>query len=280
MRISPITLLALALVAAPCSFGAIIAYDGFGEYAAGARVETDGDVQLDGGTGWSGSWNVLNGSRAEVTIAGSGLDYTGGMLNVLGGDRSLQILPANGSILELVGRAFPSQSDTVYLSFLYNNSVDVGESSSDFLQAGFRADWGNPLVSALDRNTTFQARLTTSGSVNYGSGITSATGETYFLVLRADKLGGSANYNHVQLYVNPTSFIEAENAIDAQGTSNSGLAAASMMMIRRAFNDPGDAYLMDEFQVSTTFAEAVHAPEPASLTLLLAGAALLRRRRR
>jgi hypothetical protein len=264
------------------ALASVIATDGFEDYAAGDPLENGAGVGLNGGTGWTGAWNVNNSYRVELNIIDGGLFYSGGIVKVNGGDLALELDAANASIVEIAGRPFPAQTDTIYLSFLYSNMVDVGPGSGDdFLQLGFDSSYANPRVSAMDRNTTFQARLTTSSGNSFDSHMTSVAGETYFLVLRADKVGGSANYNQVALYVNPTSYEEALNSPAVTGGPlNSGLGTATWAMIRRAFQESGDTYVIDEFQISTTFADALHAPEPASLLLLLAGGALLRRRRR
>jgi hypothetical protein len=277
-------LLVLTFVPCTSALATIIATDGFEDYAAGDPLEDGAGVGLNGGTGWTGAWNVNNSYRGELNIIDGGLVYSGGTVKVAGGDLALELDAANANIVEIAGRPFPAAPDTVYLSFLYSNTVDAGtpgDSANDFLQFGFESSYANPRVSAMDRNTTFQARLTTSSGNSSDSGITSVAGETYFLVLRADKVGGSANYNQVALYVNPTAYEEVLNTpAVTRGPQDSGLGTATWAMIRRAFQEPGDTYVIDEFQISTTFAEAVHAPEPASLLLLLAGGALLRHRRR
>jgi hypothetical protein len=153
----------------------------------------------------------------------------------------------------LVDREIPTQTDTVYLSFLYQSFNTTG---NDFIQAGYSTG-GDPGVTALDRNGDFQGR---SGGSTIGTGLPSKDFATDFLVLRAAKTGGS-NYEDVDLYVNPTSSTEGSNTSTAfDNDSGLDLTSAAFLAIRKAYHEPGDYMVFDEFRIGTTFADVIASP--------------------
>jgi len=250
----------------PGGHDAPLAYDGFEDYASGSQLEDNSGVGLAGGTGWTEAWNVADNRRAAVTVVGGGLSYAAGQIAIDGGDRALRYVATEGGVQQIASRAIPVQSGTVYLSFLYNNTVDLapGSSADDFIQLGFGdSPLGNPLASAIDQSV-FKARSGTQGSGTVDSAIVSTPGQTFFLVLKAEK-DGSGNYNDVTLYVNPTSLDEASEtpAVFVNNVA-SGLSEAAYLVLRKAFNDAGDTYLLDELRVGETY-RAVVSPWPSLL---------------
>ncbi|MFT5130059.1 MAG: hypothetical protein ACI8W8_003688, partial [Rhodothermales bacterium] len=233
-------------------------YEDFESYTAGSQL--DGGF---GGTGWLGDWAVASARGADVTVESVALSYASGFVVVNGGAQAMQYLATEDGISQMFGRQLPAQAgDVLYLSFLYRNTVDVGPSSSDFWQFGFdTTSLPEPRASILDRNTEFQGR---AGSTNTFAAtptpITSVTNQTYFLVLKLEKTGGSSTYNAMTFFVDPTTTFET--AGDGSSSINTGLdlAAAAHLGIRKAFTDAGDTYHWDELRVGTTWGEVVPAP--------------------
>lgn len=248
---------------------AVIATDDFESYTAGEQVESNAGVGLNGGTGWTGAYNVADANRAGFTIIDSGLSYSTPQFTISGGTRAMQIteLP-NGPTIPLT-RPFPTQSGSgpaagsLYLSFLYNNTVDAGtttESGDDFLQIGFNSSsTTDPRPSITDRNTTFQLRRTANSADSNDTGVVSQTGQTYLLVMRLDKTGTSATYNSVRFYINPQSLTEPTVA-DSTSTTDSGLNLTSQahFVLRQAFQELGDTYVIDNLRIATTYEEAIN----------------------
>ncbi|MFC1806218.1 PEP-CTERM sorting domain-containing protein [Planctomycetota bacterium] len=263
------TMLALGLVSAVAltlsgsAHAALIAYEGFEGYTAGAELASSA-----GGTGWTGAWAVAGGRSSEVTVAGSGLGYAGGAISVAGGSRAMRYLATDDPIIQLASRQLPSQPGTVYMSFLYSNAGDDESDGDDFIQMGFdESTLPNPQMSAMDRNGEIQVRSSTSTPTSVGTGITATTGETFFLVLKSEKTGASSTYNRVSLFVNPTTATEPATA-DAVSTTNSGLdlSGSAHLGIRTAFNEFGDSYVFDEIRIGEAYADVIQlggGPPPA-----------------
>ena len=264
-----ITLFAVLLCDATNVHAATLAEDGFEDYTAGDQVHG-----LNGGQGFTAAWNVGNAARRpEFTVVNGGLSYSNGSINILGGNLAAQYSATEGGIDVLAGRSFPAQSGAVYLSFLYSQSVENG--SADFMQIGFdTGTTSNPRVSAMDRNDEFQLRSTTSAANSVGTGIASDVMETYLIVLKADKTGGSSTYNDLSMWVDPISDVEGDNSPLAISSVNSGLnlSASAAFAIRKAFQESGDTFLIDEIRIGETFADVTASavvPEPASVAIWL-----------
>lgn len=244
--------------------GATLAEEDFESYTAGSQVHG-----LNGGAGFTSAWNVPSAARRpEFTIVNGGLNYSGGSLVVNGGNRAAQYLATEGGIAILAGRDLPAQSGAIYLSFLYSQSNEIGD--DDFMQFGFDTSATSPRVSALDRNGEFQVRSTTSAGNSVGSGVSSDAGDTYFVVLKADKTGASVTYNDLMLWVDPLSSDEGANPALAVSTVDSGLdlSGAAAFAIRKAFQESGDTFLIDQIRIGQTFADVTaNVPEPASIAI-------------
>src|SRR5690606_8006942 len=104
----------------------------------------------------------------------------------------------------------------------------------------------NQLASIMDRNTTFWMRATTDSnlaSANVNTGITSVAGQTYLLVMKAEKTGGSPTYNQLSMWVNPSSAVEPAPTAVLNFDSGLNLSSSANFIIRQAFTDLGDTYL-------------------------------------
>ncbi len=249
-------LTAVFCAAAP---GAPLVLEDFESYTVGDPLHA-----LDGPGGWIGAWNVpVTDRRPEVTVVGSGLGYAAGNVRVDGGSQAMQYLATEDGIAVLATRQMPASSaDVLYMSFLYQNSANNDASGGDdFVQVGFRNTAGEPLLSGMEKDNLMQVRSGTSGAGSTASsGIGSVTGATYFMVLRAEKTGGSSTYDQLDLFVNPVSATEALNPFTtAAFDSGVDLSSGAFASIRKAFWDSGDAILYDEIRVGETFADVVPA---------------------
>lgn len=260
----------------------LIAAEDFVSYGIGSQLNGQ-----SGGTGWTGNWVANTGATpaSASTIVSGGLSYQNGAVKVSGGDRALQILTANNSIDVFARRSIPTQTDTVYLSFLLQKSANFGN-TSDFLQTGFSAGTGEPLASALESNSSnIAVRRGTSGAggntVNTGS--TLPVGTTRFIVLKVENLDALGNYDRASVAVDPTSYSSfAANPITEANFSGGTFSSITNFTLRRAFQEAGDSYLMDRIRIGTTFNDVVPVPEPSTTLVLLGlfGASLARRKRR
>jgi len=260
-------------LACPSANAGLLAYEGFEDNTIGQVLDGNGT----GGSGWTNNWNILNARASEVTVQGSTMSYSSGQIVIDGGANMLQYAATEGSIQALGGRNFPAQSGSLYMSYLFQAAANSGD-SDDFIQFGFDnstytgtgAPGQNPEVSTLDENTYMRVRSGTSGSVS--SGVLTGTGNTFFVVMRADKVGASSTYNRVTMYLNPSSTTEALNP-STVSTANSGLdlSTTAQVLFRKARLNSGDVYLYDEIRVGDAFGDvivAVPVPEPATMGAL------------
>jgi hypothetical protein len=75
----------------------VVAYDGFGSYAADAQVESGPDFSpgtgLDGGFGWAGAYDVYDNIKSKVRIENRSSNpaiFESGDIVILGGNRALR----------------------------------------------------------------------------------------------------------------------------------------------------------------------------------------------
>jgi len=249
---------------------ASIAMDDFESYAVGGLNGNNG------GSGWGGAWSATS----QVSVVSGGLSYSNGSVSINGGSRAARFVPNEGTNITdgIVSRALASgQSGTVYMSFLFSDTVNPDLSgSNDFIQFGFDTGGGNPRSSIMRRNGTFQSRTTTATGGSADSGISSVVGNTYLLVFKAEKTG--SNYDAISLFVNPSSSLEP--VADAVASGDSGLASLSALVGRSAFHEIGDTFLIDQLTIGTSFADVVPVPEPSSWFIVSLGSVILLRRRR
>ena len=229
----------------------LVATDGFESYPAG---DLDGQ---NGGNGFGGAWD----NSGTANVVSETLSYRGGTVQVFGGCQAIEATPGGSVTGGFLSRPLPAtESGTLYLSFLYHNSVnDEATGGNDFVQLGFdNAAGDNPNASALDRNDMFQVRANTSAGNSNGA-VPSVRERTYFLVMRVEKTGVNhpSNYDRVTLWVDPESDVEAAEIVDGQSSANAGISTLAHLVMRTAFWEAGDTIQVDEIRVGRTFADVV-----------------------
>jgi hypothetical protein len=251
-----------------------IAVESFESYVAGSNLSGGG-----GGSGWTANWSAATG---HVTVQTKHLQVGGqdGELQAAG------ILPTasisnNDSIMS---RAFPASTGSVYLSFLLR--LESFE-NDDFVQFQLSDGAVGNVAATLSvgvSNTTnnpFFARIGQSGNTTT-SGVSAADNTDYFLVARFSA-DGAASYNRVDLFLNPTSSVEAEQTpIATRVGPATGLTQLDLFNVRVNSLEVGDSIFVDNIRITDSFASATAVPEPATLLLggLGAGAVALYARRR
>ncbi|MES2924423.1 MAG: hypothetical protein V4819_22920 [Verrucomicrobiota bacterium] len=262
----------------------LVCYEGFGEYGAGAQVESGSNnssgTGLNGGTGWGGAYDVHNAIKSLVKIENrtpSPVNYANGEVTIPGGTRALRFSdmahsPTNSfAVQRPLGTVFGAAAgETLWFSVLFRTNNASPLPNQDFFQIGFddnaNAVSGSPRVS-IGANTTsittfpaaFQlfARSTTSidASANaFHSSLPIAAGVTYLLVGSIQPNAGI--YDSVSLFVNPST-LDEPGPPSASITLPSGLTTLSNAFIRTAYLDTGDVYVLDELRIGRDYGSVV-----------------------
>lgn len=269
---------ALAGVLAGPVAAQLVSYEGFGDYAAGVRVESGGNGSsgngLDGGSGWGGEYNVSNAIKTLVRIedrTASPVNYSNGEIHIPGGNRALRfsdIAIGTYAVQRPLGTVFNAAADeTLWFSILFRTNNASPLDNQDFFQIGFddnpNAVSGNPRVS-IGANTTsatfpadfqFFARSTTAVPASaFYEILPIAPVTTYLLVGSIQPNAGV--YDTVSLFVDPSSF-DDPGPPSASITLPSGLTTLSHAFIRTVGLDNGDAYVLDEWRIGRDYGSVI-----------------------
>lgn len=273
-------LLQFVTLTAPPIHAQLVAYDGFGEYAAGAQVESGADGTsgpgLNGGAGWDGAYDVNSTIKSKVLIedrSATPVKYTTGGISLLGGNRALRFWnSANGScaLVRPLGTVFSAAAaDTLWFSLLFRTATGGASplANQDLFQIGFddsaatnpRVSIGSSATQTLSFPATaaFFARSTTdSATSDFDESMPIAAATTYLLVGRIQANGGV--YDTVSLFVNPSA-TDHPSLPSAEIVLNSGLTTLSHALIRTTNLDNGDAYVLDELHIGRDYRSVVQA---------------------
>ena len=283
MRCSPSTCLKWVLLAgfihSPLE-AQVVAYDGFGSYAADAQVESGPDFSpgtgLDGGFGWAGAYDVFDNIKSKVKIENRSSNpaiYESGDIVILGGNRALRFFGnADGSfaVQRPLATVFDAAAgETLWFGILFRTATGGASpiANPDLFQVGFDDNpnpaSGNPRVSIGSNNISatfpsgyhFFARSTTAPAASaFYSSLPIAAGTTYLLVARIQPNAGI--YDKVSLFVNPASQ-DDPGPPSAEVTLASGLTTLSHAFIRTAFLETNDAYVIDEWLIGRDYGSVV-----------------------
>ncbi len=287
VALSPLAFLAAILT--PADAGPLAAYEGFGEYAAGAQIESGSNgsagTPVDGGLGWGGPYDVNNAIKSLVRAenrTSSPVVYTNGAISLHGGSRALRLYDiANGAYVlrRPLDKTFSAANgETLWFSFLFRSSNASPLANRDYLQLGFddnpQAEGGTPrvglgatTVEAIfppDQPFRFFAKSTTDNANTAFADTDIVAGTTYLLVGRVTA-STTTTYDTVALFLNPTS-ISDPGAASATIAVDSGLSALTHLFLRTSGLDNGDAYVFDEIRLGQTYPSVV-APPPFDLEI-------------
>lgn len=257
---------------------ALVAYDNFESYTAGADL--DGD---NGGTGWQGDWFA----QPEVDVVSASLAYTGGSISVNGGSQAVRVNSTSDSLaLRQFDQVAIGASSEVYFSFLFQENSGT---SSDFINLWVsdtnnrNGSGGLGLQSTGSENFSTRIRATTGSDFTDLSSTAPVQGQTYFLVGRFSRDGTQGDpldplrFDLMELWINPTSLTlgTPDASVDQSSGINGGI---QYFGIRTHGVAAPDQYLFDELRIGTSLAAVV--PEPATAALLTGGLLVLALRRR
>lgn len=286
------TFLPLLLVITMPLRAQLVSFDGFGEYNAGAQVESgsDGTVGpgLDGGAGWGGAYDVNSTIKSKVKIedrSANPVNYINGGISILGDNRALRFYDnANGSfaLARPLGTVFSAASgDTLWFSVLFRTATGGASplANQDLFQIGFDDNSAatNPRVSigsSATQTTTYPATAgffarSTSAIANsdFDEGVSIAAATTYLLVGRIMANGGI--YDTVSLFVNPIA-TDHPGVPSAEVVLPSGLSSLSHALIRTNNLDNGDAYVIDEWHIGRDYGSVVRSLQGSLRTVAAA----------
>jgi hypothetical protein len=262
------------------------AYEGFGDYAAGAQLESGSNgssgTPLDGGLGWAGPYDVNNAIKSLVKAenrSSAPVIYSNGEVTIHGGNRAMRLYDvANGAYVWQRPLEIPfdaATGDTLWLSFLFRSNNGSPLANRDYFHVGFddnpQAQNGTPRVgigvttieSTFPPNQPFRffAKSTISDDTMVFAETEAASVTTYLLVARIAATAGT--YDAVDLFLNPSSL--SDPGPPAATTSvDSGLTTLTHCFLRTSGLDAGDAYVLDELKIGESYASVV-APPPFEL---------------
>lgn len=252
----------------------VITYDDFESYTPG-----DTFIGGTGGTGWAGAYTSFE-SDSRSTAQTKSLTYSNGDITVDGGDVAGRYQPptavSHGTVFL---RELPAiTSDEVYFSFLMqvHSDGDMTEWNQFGLQETNVLNAAQATVIANGTKWSLRAAGTTTDV----GGATVANDQTYFVVVKAEKIASATDYNRLTVFIDPDDLVEGNNAstsLDAD--TGMDLSSGGYFGFRKSSYDSGDDQaFFDNFRVGTTF-ESVVVPEPGSVALMLVGFGLFGKRR-
>ena len=269
--VASVGLLAMTVAA----LGSPVAYDGFESYTAGGSISGG-----DGGIGWFGNWDTNDTRDAEISVISGGLSYDAGEISISGGSLAVQYVATEDSVADaLLSRRAPGMGDTIYMSFLYQtqNLPDGFEPQDPFMQIGLNPTLTNPQMSVCDShqlldpptNSNWWLRAAGGGVGNdMFPGVASPDNVTHLVVMKATRNAESGIYDHLELFINPTSLTETENVSYVNDTSTglTSFDAGTYFVVRKAFTNPDNTYTFDEIRIAETFTDAVSPVEADTRT--------------
>ncbi|HOW73278.1 MAG TPA: PEP-CTERM sorting domain-containing protein [Phycisphaerae bacterium] len=257
----------------PTGYAAIIAQDHFDAYTLGS-IADQGTIA----DGWLNTWGGYARTTNPIPVRDVVADVfapSGNQSLALGYNVGSGTLHNNA-----LTRQFTPQTDTFYVGFLLQTT---GMSdSSDLFHLYFN---DNNATTSAGTNGTSLALMITEGNRSLRAG---GLDESIFaanvddvvnrIVLRFSKTVSGGDYDQLDVFVDQSTDATPTHTIVNTVPASGPGATVSALHVRMRYTAATDRVNFDDLRVATTFAEVV--PEPASLSLLLLGAAGYLRRKR
>lgn len=244
-------LLVLGAAGIPGARAGLLAFDAFEEYATG-------DIRgQDGGSGWSGAWDVqnINGGDPGLSVVSSteiAYDH-GGVL--LGGGKSLRLSNASNGTRRNIFPSVNTGGADYYVSFIfrYSGTVFTGWQALDG-----NPDIGNDSIALLNTNGAVGARVCNNTSSSSAGFVPPDT--TCLMVIQYTGWTGT-HYSTVNLWINPIVGPQSVNTVSASHT-NSAPGAGSGGFIGvylRTIIDSDESVWIDDLKIGTDWASVTSA---------------------
>lgn len=242
------TVMLLVTLTASVCMAQTIASDSF------EKDSLDTPAKLTDGQGFDGDWKLRGKGARDVAVVEQSLRYEKGDIKINGGSKALQYKASDPGILVFATRELPEQKGPLYLSFLFEQTQSKGN-SNDFFQVGFDAGKSTAPNASIVAQSQFFPRANSAPAKTDPAGKV-AVGQVTLLVVKLDKSKQSPNYDAVTIFVDPTSSDETANK-SAAHKQNCGVSHVSRLVLRKAFTEPGDTFLIDAIRIGTSFKNVV-----------------------
>lgn len=182
-----------------------------------------------------------------------------------GGDRALNFFSqgSQSTPSSAGGRPFGETfDDTFFMAFLVRvDNIPSGFSVSSTLALRPNT-FGSDTINLGIRFSGFSARLATDSGIQSGFGPTVEVGETYLVVTRLAKAGGSTRFNRMDIWVNPpsTEVPPSEPDLTLQESSSSQPTRLDQLRLQNE-GRPTQIMLYDEIRFAGSWAGLFQEPE-------------------
>ncbi len=266
-------------LAATCLFAAAL-FGCLGNRAMAAPIASD-DFEtgnFSGGSGWAqASWDIAG----PTTVVDAALTYASGEVVSNGGAKAAQYVADSTGTSPFLDRSIASTTLPIYYSFLIQKSANVGTNEDFFgaypLRSGISdtdADDYGMVLRLNGANQNFGIRSDDGGEQNFVTGANATTGSTHLIVVKLERL---MTEDSMTIWVDPDSTTEAGGTNGTRTATDSGgndFGSPNNLFdelnFRTALQESGDAYLIDNVLIGTTFSDVV-VPEPGTLVLAVLG---------
>lgn len=276
----------LCAVAVPVSAAPFV-YEGFDTSATPNANQYQAGATINGAGHGSGSWTSEWTTSATYTAQTGSLAYGG--LQTTDGKLSTSTTAGNATRL-LDSAGFAALGDEVWFSFAFNRGA--GGKQFNFRFADRVAANRYIGLAVANNSSDLRAVINTDNVTTLSSASTATivTDQTHFVLGRItfDAVSGAANLDRLDIWFDPvlTTDLGALGAptmfVEGDWTNTQGPGAGTTHnAIDRIFISTGVSdVLVDEIRVGAALGDVVVIPEPAGALLMLAGGALIARRRR
>jgi hypothetical protein len=217
------------------------------------------------------SGNAYGGGSSRITVVSGNLTYPG--LQDLGGNSIQDTWTGAGSVYNTYADQNIGTTASIYYSFLLNaTAISVGTNYLTSLNPGVQTPNGSSDALQIDVAPgiagNYVLGLRTAGksiTVDFGTQLSLNT--TYLVV--AEYTFGGVGVSSASLFVNPTPG-GSQPAADLT-LAGSGTVTDIDDVGFKAQSTPADTFLIDNIFIGTTWGDVTPAPEPGTLSLVLAG---------